>query len=247
MTNTRATAAKVDEGKVDNLNNNSTPHLLQRIQDLLYIVELQKLTIQNQQQLIQATYSNNAGKDPKSASNSPLMSEEPTNKPVKDTRNKIKSFSEVAKLQVAKVVPPEDVPAKNIPMSSSASDEGKNSDGFKNVVRKHRKNGNHARTEPIIGSCKNVCKITAAPRKIWMHVGRVAQATTEVDVIEYLKGKINNEDFSCEKLDSRGDYSSFKVGACSELLETLNDPDFWPSGVAVRRFFLKFRRPESPT
>lgn len=119
-----------------------------------------------------------------------------------------------------------------------------NENNFSTITRKPRK---LVKTKPIIGTNNQDCKISAAPKKIWVHVGRVAKETSVSDITEYLQDKIVNGDFTCEKLASRGDYSSFKVGTDSGLLATLNDPDFWPSGVSVRRFFLRFTRPESAT
>lgn len=81
-------------------------------------------------------------------------------------------------------------------------------------------------------------KLVAAPRKIWLHVGRLSKDCSKEDSIAYLEENTSEHNFDCEKLSTRGENNSFKVGSSFDLLDKLNDPQFWPEGVQVRRFFL---------
>ncbi|KAK9869268.1 hypothetical protein WA026_003021 [Henosepilachna vigintioctopunctata] len=82
-------------------------------------------------------------------------------------------------------------------------------------------------------------EFSASPRKIWIYVGRCKSSTTEDDIRRYLNSKISNsvEEFEVEKLNSKGRNCSFKVDADMAVKELLYDPDFWPSGILVKRYF----------
>ena len=54
--------------------------------------------------------------------------------------------------------------------------------------------------------------------------------------LDYLHASFPDDNFVIEKLNSKGDYSSFKIGAPIKLLEELSLGEFWPKGVHVRRF-----------
>lgn len=50
---------------------------------------------------------------------------------------------------------------------------------------------------------------------------------------------------NCERLNARGNYSSFKLTTEETALNDMLQPEFWPSGVAVGRFLI--RRPKLPS
>jgi hypothetical protein len=118
-------------------------------------------------------------------------------------------------------------------------------DGFQVVTYKHKQRNlqRQVKRAPIIGTAvAEAGSLLAASKKVWLHVYRLHKDTTTDNVRSFIKSKITEMDIVCEQLTSRGDYSSFKIGADSRHLSTLNDPSFWPSGTAVRRFFLTPRR-----
>lgn len=58
-------------------------------------------------------------------------------------------------------------------------------------------------------------------------------------VLEYLGGRYGSNDFTCERLESKSEYPSFKVSAPMEFKDQIEKPESWPGGVIVRRFRFK--------
>lgn len=93
---------------------------------------------------------------------------------------------------------------------------------------------------PIIGTARandEKKHLSAVQRKAWLHVWRASPETTTEDIHGYLKNKKIQNEVIVEKLISKGNYASFKVGVNFENLNQLMDPDFWPTGIAINRFF----------
>lgn len=80
-------------------------------------------------------------------------------------------------------------------------------------------------------------KITAAEKQAWIYVGRIANPTSvsTEDVIKYLK-RLGDYEYTCAKLDTKGNFGAFKVGVPFSLRERAMDPNFWPTNVNIRRF-----------
>jgi hypothetical protein len=84
-------------------------------------------------------------------------------------------------------------------------------------------------------------------RKSTFHLTRVNPNKTAEDVFNYVSSRIRNPcesedikpDVKVEKLKSRfpESYSSFKIIVNSEFYGTLLSSEFWPNGVAVRKFY----------
>lgn len=107
-------------------------------------------------------------------------------------------------------------------------------------VRSRRKAGQ--RPSQIIGSSHQdrsggILSGAAQPQMAWFYVGRIKnpQATVE-DWQNYLKEENDKAKFIVEKLETKGQYLAFKIGAPFRLLHKLSNEDFWPPGVSVRRF-----------
>lgn len=79
--------------------------------------------------------------------------------------------------------------------------------------------------------------ISAAPKMMWIHVGKLKKEMIAENIIEYVQSKIPGIDVVCVKLNSEGQNSAFKLGAEFTQLKSLTDPTFWPTGVTIRRFF----------
>lgn len=78
----------------------------------------------------------------------------------------------------------------------------------------------------------------AARPRFWIYVGRCKKDTNAEDVKAYIETRIADGNASVEKLQSRGDNASFRVGIEGDVGERLYDPTFWPRGVVVRRYRL---------
>lgn len=92
--------------------------------------------------------------------------------------------------------------------------------------------------ENVEGNKSTQTSFAAVTRRAWLYVGRATKNSTAEGLRNYLVSKCPNQDFRVEKLDSREEAQtlSFKVGFDYDLLDKLNDSNFWPSGLLVRRF-----------
>jgi hypothetical protein len=123
---------------------------------------------------------------------------------------------------------------------------------FTIVSRKNQRPRKYTKTSAVIGisKCSDVTEdpgLQRGPKKMWLHVSKLDKKTTVSDMKRFLCGKLHEEEFIIEKLESAGVYSAFKVGANFSLMDTLYDPSFWAEGIAVRRFFLVRTKAEHPT
>lgn len=128
---------------------------------------------------------------------------------------------------------------KSVVMTGSSDPlDGVHESGFSVVSRRKR-----GRRPTVMGSRKlepsDDNSFTGADRRIWLYVGKTSTHTTEEVVHDYLRRSAGGEDFTVSKLSYKGTYPSFKVSAPFNLKEKLQDPNFWPSGVLVRRFLFK--------
>lgn len=109
-----------------------------------------------------------------------------------------------------------------------------------NKIKSTIKQGNYIR--PIIGS-SNSTALHSAPRKrlSHIHISRLSPSTSVEDINKFL-GDIAT-DLTCEKLKSKQPdiYSSFKISFPSEYETKLMDPQLWPEGIMINKFFLRRR------
>lgn len=97
--------------------------------------------------------------------------------------------------------------------------------------------------KPIVGtSTSSNLKVVPKEHVAHLHVSRLSPSTTNDELKDFFGELIPN--VTCEKLISRRPeiYSSFKVTLPAELLQKVLDPNFWPEGVAVNKFFMKRRQ-----
>ena len=82
--------------------------------------------------------------------------------------------------------------------------------------------------------------LTAASRRAWLYVGRTSRDTTTEILMEYVSKKLDSDDVCVEELSADKQmqkYSrSFKIGINYDFLELVEDPNFWPKDIVVRRF-----------
>lgn len=95
----------------------------------------------------------------------------------------------------------------------------------------------------LTGTGDSAVEFGVVKKKVWLFISRVKPEVSAETVMNYLEKKIPNQEFICEKLDTRGVNSCFKVGADFSLKEKLEDPSIWPEGVLVSRYhFFRFNR-----
>lgn len=86
--------------------------------------------------------------------------------------------------------------------------------------------------------------LIVAEKQGYLHLWRLSPETKEDDVVNYCQRMIPNLKINCERLNARGDYSSFKLTTGETVLNDMMKPEFWPAGTAIDRFFN--RRPNPP-
>lgn len=90
----------------------------------------------------------------------------------------------------------------------------------------------------IVGSNKH-SSIKGVRKLAYLHVSRVDQATSAVDLEELLRKSFS--EVNCESVKPRYPnlYSSFKVTIFEENFRKAMDPTIWPDGACISKFFLK--------
>lgn len=96
--------------------------------------------------------------------------------------------------------------------------------------------------KPITGSSSSTA-LQSAPRKrlSHIHITRLSPSTSVEDINKFLNNITTN--FTCEQLKSKQPdiYSSFKITFPSEYETKLMDPELWPEGIMINKFFLRRR------
>lgn len=84
--------------------------------------------------------------------------------------------------------------------------------------------------------------LEAAERWKYLHLYYVKKGTTDAQVADHLKVVCDEDTCTVEALKSRGNYSSFKVGAPSRLVETVLDSRNWAADICIKPWRQNFRR-----
>lgn len=95
-----------------------------------------------------------------------------------------------------------------------------------------------AEKKPCIGTSKvKINELTGSTKLAWLHVGKCASSATVNMVRGYVERKEPKIQVKeVEMLESKGTNKSFKLAVDYEHLKLLMEPEFWPDGVAVRRY-----------
>jgi hypothetical protein len=91
-------------------------------------------------------------------------------------------------------------------------------------------------TTRVIGTRQNEDSLQAAERTAWLYVGHLKTETNTETVKNYLRKNSIEGELDCEELPGKGTNKAFRVGVPFKDLDRINSPDFWPSGVMIRRF-----------
>lgn len=134
------------------------------------------------------------------------------------------------------------------PASSSATKDTKYAesasgvaveDGFQLVTNKNKNKNKKSlnKGKVTVGAALNT-NIKAIVNYSYLHISKLDKNTTIEDIEEYLKS-LKFSDFKCDKLVSKRPdiYSSFRVGVPPHLLDRLKNPETWPLGTFINRFF----------
>lgn len=86
-------------------------------------------------------------------------------------------------------------------------------------------------------------------KKAWLFISRVKDSANEEIVRNYIlkKTKVDDKDVSVKAVETtykKEDNKCFLIGIKFELKDALYDKDFWPKGVAFRRFRFRFDKQE---
>jgi hypothetical protein len=67
--------------------------------------------------------------------------------------------------------------------------------------------------------------------------GSRLKTETKIETVKnYLRNSSIEGELNCEELPGKGTNKAFRVGVPFKDLGRINSPDFWPSGVMIRRF-----------
>lgn len=125
----------------------------------------------------------------------------------------------------------------------SPSQNNTDGGGFTEVVKRRRR-----RVEQKIGRAtedrsNGQLAGAAEERKAWFYLGKIRNKDATVDMARaYLSGEERSENFIVEKLVSKGECAAFKIGVPFGLKEKLDDENYWPAGVCIRRFYFPIKR-----
>lgn len=119
----------------------------------------------------------------------------------------------------------------------------------KNMTTINEDSSKRKYVKPIVGTNMkpdNNVKLSAVPRKTYLHVWNAAPETDEDLIKQYMVEKSTDTNIVCEKLTAKGNYASFKVCIDQSSFDTWMDPNMWPTGIRVNRFFHRRLTPTSP-
>jgi hypothetical protein len=119
--------------------------------------------------------------------------------------------------------------------------------GFTPVVTRKTKSRDKVIGTGTSGS-ETTCTLQAVARRAHLHVWRLERATTQESLREYLENALDTKNVVVESLQTKGDYSSFKVSVDFDLMGKMYEPQLWPKGTSVARFrFLRTKPADSST
>lgn len=92
----------------------------------------------------------------------------------------------------------------------------------------------------VVCKGKNIMGISAIPKQGHIFIGRLDPTVTVESIKEYVTNLISNDRVECEKLNTKGPYSCFRVSTDFKHNEVLMNVDSWPDGATLDRYL--FRR-----
>lgn len=115
----------------------------------------------------------------------------------------------------------------------------KQQDGYKKVV--------HRRRKPVIGTNNNDKSGVKTTTKMgYLHLYRIDKDTTCDSVKDHLKHTAPHIPFECELLKNDERSASFKLEFPINYVNEVYNPEIWPMGAAVRRYWFRNRNFQLP-
>jgi hypothetical protein len=96
--------------------------------------------------------------------------------------------------------------------------------------------------DAVIGTNNSAGEIRAAEKRAWLYVGKLEKSTMAENVIAYMSKRGIQGNIECDELKTLGDKKAFKVGLPYASLNTVSKPEFWSTGILMRRFCLSRRQ-----
>lgn len=81
--------------------------------------------------------------------------------------------------------------------------------------------------------------LQCAESKVWIFLGRCTKGTSVVNVKTYLNETYPGNEFQVDSLNSKGFYESFRIGADNALEGDMYNPEKWPRGAIIKRYFFR--------
>lgn len=124
--------------------------------------------------------------------------------------------------------------------SSKDTIKNSNSTVSKWTTIKNREQKENNRSQGIVGKGNNKeGPLKAADKKITLYISRLQPNTTLEDITSFLKNDF--PEVICENGQSKypAHYSSFKITISDSNYNSIMNPDIWPKGIYINRFFRK--------
>ncbi|KAJ3655196.1 hypothetical protein Zmor_014333 [Zophobas morio] len=127
-----------------------------------------------------------------------------------------------------------------------SSDDIRTKDNWTVFTQKKKTDGQHnnmnnkAKAKVSYGTGKSVpvgSKLTGVARRKWIYIGRLqGKEVTSEDVLNHLRCAGIQKEVIINKLENKGNNSSFSIGVPLELYDKILDPEIWPDSVCIRDF-----------
>lgn len=152
--------------------------------------------------------------------------------------------------------PATDLSAKNLKLVNKAAtvshsiDTGSDTEDFTVVIgprkKRQRRSLNFGTGQSMSDGCTFAGREVGS-KKAWLFVSRVKDGVTEDAVRSYIvkKTDLSENEVAVEQISTtyeRADSNCFRVGVKFEVKDLLYQREFWPHGVAFRRFQFRFDR-----
>lgn len=100
-----------------------------------------------------------------------------------------------------------------------------------------RRRNHKQRSSPIFGKAKGDAPFNAVPRKAALFISRIQPGTTAENMAQSLRGTF--PEVKCEPIRTKfpDEYSSFKMIINEDNVGKAFDPNLWPAGTLVNKFF----------
>lgn len=219
----------------------SNQHLVDEIKEVRNLLSQQKKNVNNnKRQIVKSVEDNYSYSDaikPKANANvsTKVISKVP--EIINIETNTMQSPSRALNGAPSKRQPSEHLPRASTSLVENQQDNNNKEDDFTPVMyRKRRSNKND---NIIRGTGNATSKLCCVESKIWIFLGRCTPSSTTDDVMMHLKDSYPDHTFEVTDLNSKGIFKSFKIGADQKLEDALYQPDFWPKGASVKRYFFR--------